>query len=174
MPAREGDYPVIQYADDTILVMPADESQAETIKSILQDYTSSVGLRINFQKSTLITANTAADTTLRLAQVFGCSIGSMPFTYLGLPMGTARPTVADLMPLVLSVERKLSTAASLLDLGSKHTLVNSVITSLAIYAMCSIKIDPKIIENLDKLRMSYLCVRNLMMGTKAVLWQLAV
>ena len=104
--------------------MPAEESQAKTIKSILQDYASSVGLHINFQKSTLITINTAAATTARLAQVFGYAVGSMPFSYLGLPMGTARPTIADLMPLVSSVERKLSTAASLLDLGSKLTLVN--------------------------------------------------
>ncbi|XP_073363092.1 uncharacterized protein [Aegilops tauschii subsp. strangulata] len=168
MPAREGDYPVIQYADDTILVMPADETQAETIKSILQDYASSVGLRINFQKSTLITVNTAADTTSRLAQVFGCSIGAMPFTYLGLPMGTARPTVADLMPLVSSVERKLSTAASLLDLGSKLTLVNSVITSLAIYVMCSIRLPPKILDHLDKLRRYCLWAKNTNDGLKAV------
>ncbi|XP_020174866.1 uncharacterized protein [Aegilops tauschii subsp. strangulata] len=168
MPAREGDYPVIQYADDTILVMPADEIQAETIKSILQDYVSSVRLRINFQKSTLIIVNTAADTTSHLAQVFGCSIGAMPFTYLGLPMGTARPTVADLMPLVSSVERKLSTAASLLDLGSKLTLVNSVITSLAIYVMCSIRLPPKILDHLDKLRRYCLWAKNTNDGLKAV------
>ncbi|XP_073357917.1 uncharacterized protein [Aegilops tauschii subsp. strangulata] len=168
IPAQEEDYPVIQYADDTILVMPADESQAETIKSILQDYASLVGLCINFQKSTLITANIAADTTSRLAQVFGCSIGSMPFTYLGLPMGTARPTVAGLMPLVMSVEHKLSTAASLLDLGSKLTLVNSVVTSLAIYAMCSIRLPPKILDHLDKLRRYCLWAKNTDDGLKAV------
>ena len=76
----------------------------------------------------------------------------MPFTYLGMPMGTAKPTVSDLMPLVSSVERRLSTAAALLDLGSKLTLVNSVVTSLAIYAMCSIRLPPKSLEHLDKLR----------------------
>ena len=84
----------------------------------------------------------------------------MPFTYLGMPMGTARPTVADLMPLVASIERRLSTVASLLYLGSKLTLVNSVITSLAIYAMCSIKLPPKILEHLDKLRHYCLWAKN--------------
>lgn len=42
--------------------------------------------------------------------------------------------------------------ASLLDYGSKLTFVNSILTSLAIYAMCSIKIPPRIVEHLDKLR----------------------
>ena len=64
----------------------------------------------------------------------------MPFTYLGLPMGTTRPTITVLMPLVTSVEHMLSSAATLLDVRSKVTLVNLVITSLAIYAMCFMRI----------------------------------
>lgn len=146
IPVPDNDYHVIQYADDMIVIMPTDLGQDEHMKKILQDYAMSVGLRINFQKSTLISLNTTADQTALLARVFGCSIGCMPFTYLGLPMGTTRPTVSDLMPLVVSVERRLSMAASLLDYGSKLTLVNSVVTSLAIYAMCSIRIPPKILS----------------------------
>ena len=42
---RRGDYPVIQYADDTILVMPACPDQAARMKSILVDYAESVGLK---------------------------------------------------------------------------------------------------------------------------------
>ena len=94
-----------------------------------------------------------------LAEVFGCSIGRMSFTYLGMPMGTMRPSVIDLMPLVTSVQRRVLAAASLLDYGSKLTLLNSVVTSLATYAMCSTKINPKIIEHLDKLHRSCLWVR---------------
>src|SRR4051812_32623830 len=30
-----------------------------------------------------------------LAQLFGCQMGKLPFTYLGLPMGTTRPKMAD-------------------------------------------------------------------------------
>ena len=66
------------------------------------------------------------------------------------------------------MERKLSTAATLLDLGSKLTLVNSVITSLAIYAMCSIRLPPKILEHLDKLRRYCLLAKNTDDGMKAV------
>jgi hypothetical protein len=35
-----------------------------------------------------------------LANVFGCSKGSFPFTYLGLPLSIARPSVDDFWPLV--------------------------------------------------------------------------
>ena len=54
---RDGDYPVVQYADDTILVMPACPDQAAHMKTILEDYAASVGLKINFHKSTLVPIN---------------------------------------------------------------------------------------------------------------------
>lgn len=48
--ADQEDYPVIQYVDDTILIMPACPLQENTIKGILLDYVSSIGLKINFHK----------------------------------------------------------------------------------------------------------------------------
>lgn len=91
--AGQNDYPVIQYADDTILVLPACPRQATLVKGILTDYATSIGLKINFQKSTLIPINLDEVSTSHLVQIFGCSVGTMPFTYLGLPLGTTRPTV---------------------------------------------------------------------------------
>jgi hypothetical protein len=152
IPSSEQDYPVVQYADDTIVFLPAEKEQAECMKRLLVDYAASIGLRLNFQKSTLIPINLQADEAQVFADIFGCAVGQMPFTYLGLPLGTTKPTVNDLMPLVASVERKISVAANLLDYGSKLTFVNSVLSSLVVYAMCSIRIPPKIVEHLDKLR----------------------
>jgi hypothetical protein len=33
-----------------------------------------------------------------LAHTLGCKIGSFPFMYLGLPMGTTKPLVEDYTP----------------------------------------------------------------------------
>ncbi|XP_073359822.1 uncharacterized protein [Aegilops tauschii subsp. strangulata] len=93
------DYLIVQYADDTILLMPACPRQAVIIKNILSDYAQSIGLKINFHKSTLIPINLDQQMTADLATIFGCSIGSMPFTYLGLPLGTSRPSLNYFMPL---------------------------------------------------------------------------
>jgi hypothetical protein len=43
-----------------------------------------------------------------LAECFGCSLGKMPFSYLGLPLGTTRPAVLELASLADSVERRMS------------------------------------------------------------------
>ena len=112
---------MIQCADDTIVFLPAEKEQVETLKKLLVDYAASIGLRLNFQKSTLIPINVAPAEALGFADMFGCVVGEMPFTYLGLPLGTTKPTVMDFMPLVTSVERSVSVASNLLDYGSKLT-----------------------------------------------------
>lgn len=88
--------------------------------------------------------------------VLGCPISLMPFTYLGLPMGTSHPTVLDLLPPIDRVECRLSNTLCKMSYGSKPTLVNSVLTSMDIYAMCYIKLPPKLVEHLDKIRQSCL------------------
>ena len=58
------------------------------IKDILTDYATSIGLKLNFHKSTLIPFNCNEDRCDQLANIFGCVTGKMTFTYLGLPLGT--------------------------------------------------------------------------------------
>lgn len=84
IPSGERDYQVIQYADDTIVFMPADKVQSAHMKDILIKYATSVGLRINFQKSTHIPINLLPEVAQEFASLFGCAAGQMPFTYLGL------------------------------------------------------------------------------------------
>jgi hypothetical protein len=62
-----------------------------------------------------ISINVDDDKMQRLFATFGCMIGTMPFTYLGLPMGTTKPRMEDLTPLMDRVERRLSACSSLLS-----------------------------------------------------------
>jgi hypothetical protein len=87
-----------------------------------------------------------------LARVLGCQVGSMPFTYLGLPVGTTRPTVAELMPLVDRVERRLTSTTIWLTYGGRVTFINSALSPLIIYALCVLKIPLQIIEFIDRAR----------------------
>jgi hypothetical protein len=108
------DFPIVQYADDTLLIMPADISQVRALKNALHRYSLSTGLRINYGKSQLIPINVPNDVSDALALEFGCQIGTMPFTYLGLPLGTSRPLIHDMLPLVCRLERKLSSSSCFL------------------------------------------------------------
>ena len=88
----------------------------------------------------------------KFARFFECQLGSMPFTYLGLPMGTTKPAIKDFSPLIYRVGRRLSATASFLSYGDRLVLVNSVLSSLPTYYMLSLVIPIGVIEVIDKAR----------------------
>ena len=105
---HDNDFPVIQYADDTILLMQASMDQILVLKEFLQKFATSIGLCVNYRKSLLVPINVEASLTDDLARELGCQVGVMPFTYLGLPLGTSKPTMHDMLPLVECLERTLT------------------------------------------------------------------
>ena len=46
--------PIIQYADDTLLLIPAELGAVQTLKSLLDQFSAATGLKINYHKSTLV------------------------------------------------------------------------------------------------------------------------
>jgi hypothetical protein len=145
-------FPVIQNADDTIIVMKGCDRELAHLKELLHDFTSSTGLKINYQKSCLVPINISGERASSLASVFGCIVRSFPFTYFGLPMGLTKPQVKDYAPLICRVERRLSASAQFLSYAGRLQLVNSVLSSLPTYYMCSLKLPVAVIEAIDKYR----------------------
>ena len=87
-----------------------------------------------------------------LAGVFGCKIQSLPFTYLGLPMGTTKPRVEHYAPLMNRTERRLTATSNFLTHAGRLQLVNSVLSSLPTYAMCSLQVPVAVLEYIDRAR----------------------
>ena len=108
LPNRAGyDFPIIQYADDTLLVMQACSKQLLVLKALLNTFADSTGLKVNYNKSNMIPINVSEEKMQILAGTFQCNIGAMPFTYLGLPLGTTTPSVNDCLPIVRRIEKRL-------------------------------------------------------------------
>jgi hypothetical protein len=122
------DFPVIQYADDTLVIMPAHVNQIMIMKDIMEKYAQSTGLKINFHKSSLIPINLGEPRIAEIASLLGCVVASMPFTYLGLPLGTTKPSMHELMPLVDMIERRVSATFMLMSYSGKVSLINTLLT----------------------------------------------
>jgi hypothetical protein len=150
------DFPIIQYADDTILIMKASQRELFYLKGLLQSFTESTGLKVNYSKSQMIPLNMSQEQAAILSSTFGCQLGTLPFTYLGLPMGTTKPRVEDYMPLMDKTERRLTSTSALLTQAGRLQLVNSVLSSLPTYAMCSLKIPVVVLDFIDRARRHYL------------------
>jgi len=150
--SASNDFPIIQYADDTIMVMKALERELFCLKGILEGFSQSTGLRVNYQKSCLVPLNLSQEKASSLARVFGCQLGSLPFTYLGLPLGTTKPRINDFAPLMNQMERRLTATATFLGLAGKVELTKSVFSALPTYTMCTLKIPLGAVENMDRAR----------------------
>jgi hypothetical protein len=142
----QDDYPIVQYADDTLLILPGDARNLFNLKGLLRSFSDSTGLHVNVAKSFLVPINMSNARATQLANTFGCQVGSMPFTYLGLPLGTTKPTLIEFTPLLTRIERRLSGISKHLSYNGRLIMVNSVLSALPTFYMCSLKIPPQVIR----------------------------
>lgn len=94
------DFPIVQYADDTLLIMEACPNQLLVLKEILKSFASSTSLKVNYNKSMMVPLNVTDERLDVLTTLFGCQKGSLPFTYLGLPLATTKLKIEDVLPLI--------------------------------------------------------------------------
>jgi hypothetical protein len=61
------DYPNVQYADDTLVILPADAVQLWTLKGLLRSFADSMGLKVSYNKSFLVPINVENEKATHLA-----------------------------------------------------------------------------------------------------------
>jgi hypothetical protein len=146
------DFPILQYADDTLIIMEGCARQLFFLKGLLNSFASSCGLKVNFTKSMMVPINLSNARVQHLASTFGCSVGSFPFTYLGLPLGLTKPRVDDFLPMVTRCERRLVSTSLFLSQAGKLRITNSVFTSLPTFYMSTFQLHASVREQVDKFR----------------------
>lgn len=87
--------------------MQASAPHLIALKALVQTVSSSTTLKVNFAKSGVIPLNLDEDNALLLASTYGCSLISLPFTYLGIPLSASKPKVIDFSPLTDQIERRI-------------------------------------------------------------------
>lgn len=101
---------VLQYADDTILVVCGDDASALQLqlKRELDNFAAAIGLAINFAKSTVTPVNVSPDQAPTLIEALGCCASSFPQTYLGLPLSNTKLRLLAFLPLIAKVDMYLA------------------------------------------------------------------
>jgi hypothetical protein len=73
MPNRAGnDFLIVQYADDTLLLMEACPRQLLVLKEILSSFASAIGLKVNYNKSIMLPINISQEKLHELSSSFDC------------------------------------------------------------------------------------------------------
>jgi mannosylglycoprotein endo-beta-mannosidase len=143
-------FPVIQYADDTLVVLKANARELICLKALLQTFTASTGLKLNYSKSCMMPINMDSIRLQHFANSINCKPGTLPFAYLGLPLGISKPSLEHFLPIVQRVERRLCGIADFLDYGGKLLMVKSVLSSLPISFMACLDVPITIKDQIEK------------------------
>lgn len=140
------DFPILQYAYDTLIIVEGDTRQLFFLKSLLNTFSLCTRLKVNYRKIMMVPINVSDEKMEILSRTFGCGIGSLPFTYLGLPLSLTKPKFQDFMPLISRCEKRLSGISSLLSQAGRLELTNAAFTSLPTFYMCSLELPKAVIK----------------------------
>lgn len=89
----------------------------------------------------------------QLASHLQCNMGSIPFTYLGLPIGGGIARINLWDPIIAKMEKKLATwKGNLLSIGGRVTLIKASLSCFPIYFMSLFPIPKGVIEKITKIQ----------------------
>jgi hypothetical protein len=144
------DFPIVQYADDTLVIMQADVQQFMYLQELLQCFGATTRLKVNYEKSNLLPINIPESAVSIYTSALNCQLDNLPFIYLGLPLSISKPRKEHFMPLVRCIQRRLPSCTMYLNYGSKLRLVNSVLSSLPIFCMSTLKLYRWVLDECNK------------------------
>ena len=123
---------------------------------VLSCFEAVTGLRVNMAKSEMVPVG-EVDNIARLADSLDCRIGSLPLTYLGMPLGASYKAVSVWDPILEKMERRLAGWKKLyLSKGGRLTLLKSTLSSLPTYFLSLFTIPISVAHRIEKLQRYFL------------------
>ncbi|XP_043809034.1 uncharacterized protein LOC110606238 [Manihot esculenta] len=143
----------LMFADDMVLFAEATEEQLDVIINCLTVFCNASGQKVNFLKSSLfVSPNVSTSTASRLSSKSGIPLVSDLGRYLGVPSLHGRVSQVQFRGLVDDMRSRLAGwKAGALSRAGRITLVQSVLNSIPIYTMQSIKLPVSICKEMERL-----------------------
>ena len=149
--------PVLQYADDTLIVMRGDLGEVGRLKQLLDQFSDATSLRINYHKSTAVPIHMSEDNIPACIVALGCRRDGFPQTYLGLPLSCEKLRLSAFDPYISRADRHLAGwQASFLNPMGRAILINSVLDGQLAYLMSALILPLGVVRQIDKRRRSFL------------------
>jgi hypothetical protein len=142
-PLADSPCTVLQYADDTLILLRGELQDVERLKLLLDLSSTATGLKINYDKSTAVPMHIPDRDLPACLQVLGCRQEGFPQTYLGLPLSCSKLKLATFDPYICKADRRLAGwQASLLNPMGRTVLINRVLDGQLSYIMSAMPLPP--------------------------------
>ncbi|GJT16198.1 putative RNA-directed DNA polymerase, eukaryota, reverse transcriptase zinc-binding domain protein [Tanacetum coccineum] len=116
------------YTYDVVITTEWNARDLDNIIRVLHVFYLASGLKINIHKSNIYGIGVSNEEVSIMATSTGCAPGSLPFTYLGLPIGSNMNLISNWQPLIDRFQSRLSSwKANMLSIGGRLTLIKAVL-----------------------------------------------
>ncbi|GJR00332.1 RNA-directed DNA polymerase, eukaryota [Tanacetum coccineum] len=141
------------YADDVIFLGEWNVINVSNIVLLLQCFFLVSGLKINLAKCRLMGVGVPIGEITEMANIIGCEASTIPFVYLGVPVGANMTRIGSWKDLIDKFKTRLSRwKVKTLSVGGRLTLLKSVLGSIAIYYMSIFKTPIAVIKEIEAIR----------------------
>ena len=146
------------YADDTFLFCEADKDRLKFLSWILMWFEAMSGLKINLNKSEIIPIGPMAKVE-ELASELGCKVGSLPTSYMGLPLGAKHKALGVWDSVEERFRKRLASwKIQYISKGGMVTLICNTLSSLPIYYLSLFHMPQKVCAILERMQRQFLWV----------------
>jgi len=144
------------FADDALTFCGAQAEHVRNLKCTYLCFEVVLGLRINLGKSELVPTDVVEDVE-SLVHILGCRIGSLPMTYLGMPLGASFKSISIWNVVIEKVEQRLASWKKLyLSKGGRVTLIHSTLSSIPTYYLSLFPIPVNVAKKLEWLQREFM------------------
>jgi hypothetical protein len=114
--------------------------KTSTLKWLLVCFEQMSGMKINYDKSDLLTIGMGEDETNDFAKLFCCKKSEFPIKYLGVPLHYSKLRRLDLQPIIDKIiKRIVGWRGRLLSYAGRVTLLRACLASIPIYLLSIVK-----------------------------------
>jgi len=147
---EEGGVISLQYADDTMLFLKNDIEKASTLKWFLVYFEQMSGMKINYDKSDLLTIGMSEDEANEFAKIFCCNKNEFLIKYLGVPLHYSKLKRVDLQPVIDKIIKRIARwRVRLMSYVGRLTLLRACLSSIPIYLLSIIKFPRWVIDMIN-------------------------
>ena len=114
------------------------------------------GLKVNVLKSEMVFIGEVPNVFV-LAEILGCRVGSLPMTYLGMPLGASHKSPTVWNPILEKFEHKLAGWKKMyLSKSGRLTLLKSTLSSLPTYYLSLFTIPTHVANKIERVQRDFL------------------